>query len=205
VEGMGHSQTYSPANILASLQGDPQAGSLRHYLCSRYGINFLRPPFMDPSGDHSQRHTPWRRRALQSSGTRRAWMAEAKALAFNVSVPSVVLQGRSRLEKPLHKWLDGIEKRGRGASMCRGAPEAWASRRWRSSLLRERQSEVAGGCGWCSGYRLRAWSRTTWGCSTRCLARAPGGRRSKPLRRCVGGFKSCCVAGGPRRPARAGR
>ena len=30
VEGMGHSQSYSPANVLASLQGDPQAASLRH-------------------------------------------------------------------------------------------------------------------------------------------------------------------------------
>jgi hypothetical protein len=32
-------------------------------------------------------------------------MAEATALAFNVSVPSDV-QGRSRLEKLMHKWLD---------------------------------------------------------------------------------------------------
>ncbi len=37
-------------------------------------------------------------------------MAEAKALAFNVSVPSDGLQGRSRLEKPLHKWLDGSDE-----------------------------------------------------------------------------------------------
>ena len=36
-------------------------------------------------------------------------MAEAKALAFNVSVPSDGLQGRSRLEKPL---LDGLGRYG---------------------------------------------------------------------------------------------
>jgi hypothetical protein len=50
------------------------------------------------------------------------------------------------------------------------------------------------------------------GCSTSCWAKAPGGRRRTPLKRCVGGFTSSAVsgveqgmAGGPRRPARAGR
>jgi hypothetical protein len=40
-------------------------------------------------------------------------MAEAAPLAFNVSVPSDGLQGRTRLEKPLHKWLDGTDDAGR--------------------------------------------------------------------------------------------
>ena len=40
-------------------------------------------------------------------------MAEAAPLAFNVSVPSDGLQGRTRLEKPLHKWLDGTDEAGR--------------------------------------------------------------------------------------------
>ena len=40
-------------------------------------------------------------------------MAEAAPLAFNVSVPSDGLQGRSRLEKLMHKWLDGSDKAGR--------------------------------------------------------------------------------------------
>jgi tetratricopeptide (TPR) repeat protein len=40
-------------------------------------------------------------------------MAEAEALAFNVSVPSDGLQGRSRLEKLMHKWLDGSDEAGR--------------------------------------------------------------------------------------------
>jgi tetratricopeptide (TPR) repeat protein len=40
-------------------------------------------------------------------------MAETVPLAFNVSVPSDGLQGRSRLEKPLHKWLDGSDEAGR--------------------------------------------------------------------------------------------
>jgi GTPase SAR1 family protein len=30
-----------------------------------------------------------------------------------VSVPSDGLQGRTRLEKPLHKWLDGTDEAGR--------------------------------------------------------------------------------------------
>ena len=34
----------------------------------------------------------------------------AAPLAFNVSVPSDGLQGRTRLEKPLHKWLDGSDE-----------------------------------------------------------------------------------------------
>jgi hypothetical protein len=38
---------------------------------------------------------------------------EAAPLAFNVSVPSDGLQGRTRLEKPLHKWLDGTDEAGR--------------------------------------------------------------------------------------------
>ena len=40
-------------------------------------------------------------------------MAEAAPLAFNVSVPSDGLQGRTLLEKPLHKWLDGTDEAGR--------------------------------------------------------------------------------------------
>jgi hypothetical protein len=40
-------------------------------------------------------------------------MAEAAPLAFNVSVPSGGLQGRTRLEKPLHKWLDCTDESGR--------------------------------------------------------------------------------------------
>jgi hypothetical protein len=45
---------------------------------------------------------------------------EAKALALNISVPSDGLQGRSRLEKLMHKWLDVSDER--GSSMCCGAP-----------------------------------------------------------------------------------
>ncbi len=37
-------------------------------------------------------------------------MAEAAPLAFNLSVPLDGLQGRSRLEKLLHKWLDGSDE-----------------------------------------------------------------------------------------------
>ena len=110
-------------------------------------------------------------------------MAEAAPLAFNVSVPSDRLQGRTRLEKPLHKWLDGTDEAGRRLKYVLWGP---------SSSLRDRPSAAAGGCGWCSGYRLRTWSRTMRGCSTRCWARAIGGRRRVLLRRCVGGFTSCC-------------
>ena len=39
---------------------------------------------------------------------------------------------------------------------------------------------------------LSASSRTPRIWSTRCWARAPGVRRGTPLRRCVGGFTSCC-------------
>ena len=38
--------------------------------------------------------------------------AEAEALAFNISVPSDGLQGRSRLEKLMHKWLDVSDEAG---------------------------------------------------------------------------------------------
>ena len=44
-------------------------------------------------------------------------------------------------------------------------------------------------------FRLSACSMAlsrTRGFSTQCWARAPGGRRRTPLRRCVGGFTSCC-------------
>jgi hypothetical protein len=37
-------------------------------------------------------------------------MASAAPLAFNVSVPSDGLQGRSMLEKFMHKWLDGEDE-----------------------------------------------------------------------------------------------
>jgi hypothetical protein len=40
-------------------------------------------------------------------------MAEAAPLAFNVLVPSDWLQGRTLLEKSLHKWLDGSDEAGR--------------------------------------------------------------------------------------------
>ncbi len=40
-------------------------------------------------------------------------MAEAAPLAFNVSVPSDGLQGQSRLERLMHKWLDGSDEAGR--------------------------------------------------------------------------------------------
>ena len=52
---------------------------------------------------------PLRRATEANAQTRvgRAWMAEAEALAFNVSVPSDGLQRRSRPEKLMHKWLDG--------------------------------------------------------------------------------------------------
>ena len=40
-------------------------------------------------------------------------MAEAEALAFTVSEPSDGLQGRSLLEKLMHKWLDGSDEAGR--------------------------------------------------------------------------------------------
>ncbi len=45
----------------------------------------------------------------------RAWRKaeeQAKALALNISVPSDGLQGRSRLEKLMHKWLDVSDEEG---------------------------------------------------------------------------------------------
>jgi hypothetical protein len=44
-------------------------------------------------------------------------------LAINVSLPSDRQQGRSRLEKPLHKWLDGSDEAGRArAQVCAVGP-----------------------------------------------------------------------------------
>jgi hypothetical protein len=40
-------------------------------------------------------------------------MAQGAPLAVNVSLPSDGLQGRSRLEKLMHKWLDGDDEAGR--------------------------------------------------------------------------------------------
>jgi len=46
--------------------------------------------------------------------TRYLTMAEAAPRSpSTVSVPSDGLQGRTRLEKPLHKWLDGTDEAGR--------------------------------------------------------------------------------------------
>ena len=114
-------------------------------------------------------------------------MASAAPLAFNVSVPSDGLQGRSMLEKLMHKWLDGEDEARRLKYVLWGPGGVG-----KSTLALNRPSAAAGGCGWCSGYRLRTWSRTMRGCSTRCWARAIGGRRRVLLRRCVGGFTSCC-------------
>jgi hypothetical protein len=84
---------------------------------------------------------------------------------------------------------------------------------WTAATLKFAEGEVSeevGGCGWSSGYRLRAWSTTKRGCSTRCWARAPEGRRRAP--RTWAGARAAAVSGveqgvtgGPRRPARAGR
>ncbi len=60
-----------------------------------------------------------------------------------MSVPSDGLQGRAE-KRILHEWLDGDKEAGRRlSSMCCVAPEAWASRRWRSSWLRDRPSAAA--------------------------------------------------------------
>jgi hypothetical protein len=130
-------------------------------------------------------------------------MAEAAPLAFNVSVPSDGLQGRSRLEKLMHKWLDGSDEAGRRLKYVLWGPGGMGKSTLALKFDEGRESEAVGGCGWCSGYRLRAWSRTAdigsehgtglpRGCSTRCWARAPGGRRRTPLKRCLDGFTSCC-------------
>ena len=60
-------------------------------------------------------------------------------LAFNVSVPSDGLQGRSRPEKLLHTWLYSDEAGRRLKNVC---GEAWASRRWRSSSLRDSREQA---------------------------------------------------------------
>ena len=75
---------------------------------------------LTPSSSHrpkqrGARRGTWRRKGGRTRRTEddtetlqvgRAWMAEAKALTVNVSVPSNGLQGRSRLEKLMLKWLD---------------------------------------------------------------------------------------------------
>ena len=100
-----------------------------------------------------------------------AAMEEAAPLAFNVSVPSDGLQGRSDVGET-HPCTSGwTVARRRGEGMFCGAPEAWASRH----------------ATWALAALPRAAPR---GCSTRCCARAPEGRRR--TRRCVGGFTSCC-------------
>ena len=41
-----------------------------------------------------------------------------------------------------------------------------------TSLQSANSNQAWRGClGWCSGYRLTRWSKTTWGCSTPCWAR----------------------------------
>ena len=50
-------------------------------------------------------------------------MAEAKALTVNVSVPSNGLQGRSRLEKLMLKWLDVSDEAERTLLSSISAPE----------------------------------------------------------------------------------
>ena len=57
------------------------------------------------------------RRRSEVSGTLASRAeAEAEALALNISVPSDGLQGRSRLEKLMHTWLDVSDEAGRRLS-----------------------------------------------------------------------------------------
>ena len=96
-----------------------------------------------------------------------------KALAFNVSVPSDGLQGRSRLEKPLHKWLDGSDEAWKRLKYVPWGPGGVG----KSTLgLKFAAGQAERGGGWLRlVFRLSASSNTR-GSSTR-WARAPGGRR----------------------------
>jgi polynucleotide 5'-kinase involved in rRNA processing len=71
-------------------------------------------------------------------------MVETKALAFNVSVPSDGLQGRSRLEKPMHKWLDGDDEAGRGLKYVLWGPGGVG----KSTLALDAGDEGKGCRGW---------------------------------------------------------
>jgi hypothetical protein len=66
----------------------------------------------------------------------------AETLAFNVSVASDGLQGRSN---PLHKWLDGGDEAGRRLRYVLWGPGGVGK-----STLALKLVAAASGCGWCS-------------------------------------------------------
>jgi Mrp family chromosome partitioning ATPase len=73
---------------------------------------------------------------------------DGRLLAYNVSAPSDGLQGRSRLEKRMHKWLDGSDDAERRLKYVMWGPGGVG----KSTLaLKFAAGAVAGGCGWCSG------------------------------------------------------
>ena len=72
-------------------------------------------------------------------------MAEAESLASACGCRRTGCRGGRVSKNSFSSSLTAVTRRGEGSSMCCEAPEAWASRRWRSSSLRDRPSAAAAG------------------------------------------------------------
>ena len=108
---------------------------------------------------------------------------ESMKAPCNVSVPSGGLQGRSRLENPLHKWLDGGEEAGRRLTYVLWSPGGVGK-----SFAANLSSELE-----------RLFRRRMGGPSSR-RGRPSGCSRGRTLGKCATHLQHCdwCGAGCPR-------
>ena len=118
-------------------------------------------------------------------------MAEAKALTVNVSVPSNGLQGRSRLEKLMLKWLDVSDEAERRLKYVLWGPGGVG----KSTLaLKFAAGQAERGGGWPRlVFRLSASSMEQDYAGMRDAMLGKSAGRAPSYAAEEGGFTSCCI------------